>query len=465
MIGSTFWFTLPLTKQTEEEQARDFSGQNINDAKVLVLSDGATLGKNFEKNLLALEIEYDQAFDETEALEMLRWAQDESEPFHLVILEAKESDTAAEAFGKKLKQDELFKQTKLMLLTAVGQKGDARRFEQVGFMAFLSKPVEKSLLSDCIKAVLAQPVPDDAQNQSIITRYSIMETKKHLAQILIVDDIDTNLLTAKALIDKLGYKTDEARNGAQAVEKHKENIYDLILMDCQMPIMDGFEATRKIRQSETNTKLSTVPIIAMTGNAFESDKEKCFAAGMDDFISKPVEPDILARKISLNLADSVHYKSEQASFLKEEAASQEIEKESQVESEKSEDAGANETGKQTKQDPVTHPDADICFNKKKLMERFGQDEEIVEVVLDSFFQEAPDLIDNIETAINDSDMEQVRLNSHALKGSAANVNADLLKNAALALETEAKSQNSALFAAKFETIQEEYKIFVGEAVL
>ncbi|MCP3874319.1 MAG: response regulator [Desulfobacteraceae bacterium] len=450
MIGSTFWFTLQLAKQSDEEKAIDFSTQNIEDSKVLVLSDGSSLGKNFERNLDALEIDYDQAFDETEAIEMLRWAHDENSPFHLVIMEAKETDIVAETLGKKIKQDELFKHIKLILLTSVGKKGDARRFEDIGFMAFLSKPVEKSLLSDCIKAVLSQSVVDGDFNQSIITRYSIIEAKKHFSRILIVDDIETNLLTASALLGKQGYKTDEARNGLEAVEKHKENSYDLILMDCQMPVMDGLEATQQIRQIENDIKSSQVPIIAMTGNAFKTDREKCLEAGMNDFIAKPVEPDILSKKISSNLKGSVHHKSEQEQF-------EESKKEPEPDDTLVEPGQTDAV--------IENVEADMCFNRDKLSERFGGDEEMIELVLDSFFQEAPELIDKIEYAINEDDDEGVRLSSHALKGSAANVNADVLRKAALEIETDAKAQNSDSFIAKFETIQEEYNKFMKEANL
>ncbi|MFA5906355.1 MAG: ATP-binding protein, partial [Desulfobacula sp.] len=248
MIGSTFWFTLPLKKQEKKEEPYDFSIQNRKDLKVLVTTDGSDLGRNFGKHLDELKINYKCAMNETQAMVLLIQAAEENMPFQLVIMEAKESDTQAENLGREIKQDKTLKQTKLILLTSIGKQGDARRFEEIGFAAFLSKPVEKSLLSDCIKAVVARPSTETASTLPIITRYSIIETKKHFRRILIVEDMETNRLTARALIGKHGYKTDEAKNGLEAVEKHLANHYDLILMDCQMPVMDGFEATRRIRE-------------------------------------------------------------------------------------------------------------------------------------------------------------------------------------------------------------------------
>jgi signal transduction histidine kinase/DNA-binding response OmpR family regulator/HPt (histidine-containing phosphotransfer) domain-containing protein len=441
-IGSTFWFTLSLKKQPEKEKTVDVSIQKTDECKVLVLSDGSSLGITFEKNLIALELNYEQAFDETEAMEMLKWARDEENPFDMVIMEAKESDITAKNFGKKIKQDDRFRQTKLILLTSIGKKGDARRFEEIGFSAFLSKPVERSLLLDCIKTVLSQPHGTGGFHQPIITRYSIIEDKKQNRLILIVEDMETNLITAKILIGKLGYQTDEARNGLEAVQKHKTTHYDMILMDCQMPMMDGLEATRQIRKTEKALNMNHVPIIAMTGNAFASDREKCFSAGMDDFISKPVEPNILAQKISSNLTGaSIHVpedKSEPNDILPEsvpEAA------------------------------PCINDETDLCFNKDKLFQRFEKDEEIINVVLDSFFEEAPELLEKIKQAMVEKEAEAVRLNSHALKGSAANVNADLLRNAAFDMETDAKAGYSDSFGVKFKKIQREYIRFIEEAKL
>nr|NJM04883.1 response regulator [Desulfobacula sp.] len=291
MVGSAFWFTLPLKKQEVKKDGCGSFSQVREGIRVLVTTDGPDLGKNFEKNLNELKIDYSRAWNEGQAMEMLAKASEENRPFHVVIMEAKESDTQAENLGRKIKQDTALRQTGLVLLTSIGNQGDARRFEKIGFSAFLGKPVEKALLHDCLKAVAQRPYTDGCPPPPIITRFSIIETKKHVKQILIVEDMETNRLTAKALIIKQGYQTDEAKNGLEALEKCGKNHYDLILMDCRMPVMGGFEATRKIRENEKNHNLAPVPIIAMTGNAFDSDRQKCFEAGMDDFLSKPVDPE------------------------------------------------------------------------------------------------------------------------------------------------------------------------------
>ncbi len=457
MIGSTFWFTLPLEKQTISQRAVNPFSCSLESCKMLVLSDGSSLGQNFERNLNAHKFEYEQAFDETEAMEMLKWAKDETAPFNLVIMEAKESDKPAETLGKRMMQDNDFCSTKKMLLTAIGKKGDARRFEDLGFSAFLSKPVERTLLLDAVKAVLSQPDKDQSTTPlPIITKYSIIENKKQLRQILIVEDMETNLLTAKALIGKLGYQTDQARNGKEAVTKVTEGAFDLVLMDCQMPVMDGFEATRTIREHEEENQLTPVPIVAMTGNAFESDRQKCLDAGMNDFIAKPVEPDILSEKIRKNLTDTV-----QTVEIKE--VSQPLPAAEPSAEMKRQKAGGSSVPIIDTQVIDAQEAGDLCFNKEKLHERFGQDDELVAVILDSFFQEAPELLEQISKAVSSNDDDQVRAGAHALKGSSANVNADLLRNAALALETHAKEKKTDLFKDTFVVIEKEYQSFIREA--
>ncbi|MCP3944593.1 MAG: response regulator [Desulfobacteraceae bacterium] len=447
MVGSTFWFDLPLEKQSQRDVCFNLIDIPIEDYKVLVISDSPTLGKNFDISLSVLGIQYEQALDDMEALEMLKWAHDDNIPFHIIIMEAQESDQYAKNFGKMVKENPQFDYLKMILLTAVGQKGDARLFEKIGFSAFLSKPVEKKVLVDCIKAVASIHGSDKNIFTPIITRYLIEETKKQSRRILVVEDMETNLLTAKILIGKQGYHTDEAKNGEQAVQKYKEDPCDLILMDCQMPVMDGLEATRQIRIYEKEKELSQVPIIAMTGNAFESDREKCFKAGMDDFIPKPVDPDLLSRKIALHL-EKIAFDQALGSF----------------ESDSPESVNPKSEGVQDLEDVLSLNEV-TRFNKTKLFERFSNDKELIRVVLDAFLQEAPELIGKIKTAIEKEDIELVKSHSHALKGSASNVNADILKEAAWCMEQDADQGELVLVSQIFSDIEKEYNAFIKEAII
>ncbi len=437
MVGSTFWFALPLKKQVSRQKRSRCPDPESTDLKVMTITDGSNLGRDFEKALDELAMAYDQAFDETEAVEMLRWSVEEGRPFDLVIMEAKESNNLAEQLGIRIKQDPDLKFSRLMLLTSVGTKGDARRFESIGFSAFLSKPVDRSMLLECIRAVMSLPCDEQERSHPIITRYTVIEGRKHVRRILIVEDMETNRITTRILIEKLGYRVDEAHTGLEAVEKHRRNFYDLIFMDCRMPEMDGFEATREIRAYEAARKKSRTPIVAMTGNAYERDRKKCFDAGMDDFIAKPVVPDILTRKIN--------------SFL---SAAPDRETGSAV----NESGPASLIG-----DNDLSSDAYLCFNKSLLMDRLGHDEATAKVILETFFQEAPDLLERLREGLDRKRYADVRTCAHALKGAAANVGADRLAAAARRMETGAENHDPGIFTRDLMTITDEINRFEKEA--
>ncbi len=434
MIGSTFWFELPLAKQAPGEAVIDLTAIPIRKSRVLVISDAEAPGRHLSASLTSSGIRFDAAADDIETFEKLESARDEGKPFHVIITEVQESDQFARSLGKKIQSHEDFCRIKLILVTAVGQKGDARAFEEIGFAAYLSLPLEEGILPDCIRAVFALSVDDACNGHPIITRFTLAESKKQCCKILVVDDMETNLITAKALINKQGYKTDEARNGALAVEKIKAEHFDLILMDCQMPVMDGYEATRQIRDHEESQDLEKTPIIAMTGNAFEKDREKCFQAGMDDFISKPVEPDVLARMLHSHLAKEENNQKGKVSVEPEVIA-----------------------------DSVDSKGQTPVFDREKCNERFGNDEELVQVVLESFFQEIAELIGNLATAVQDQDAQTIRSCAHALKGSAANVNAEQLRQTAFTLEQQSRQGNIESADQILAEIESQLTAFTGEA--
>jgi CheY-like chemotaxis protein len=215
--------------------------------------------------------------------------------------------------------------------------------------------------------------------------------------------------------------------------------------------MDGYEATRQIREHETEQNIDKTPIIAMTGNAFEKDREKCFQAGMDDFLSKPVEPEVLNRMLYTHLSKEENNKTVEAA--EPEVLPESIESLEQT-------PGVN-PGQYQGVNPGQYP----VFDREKCNERFGNDEELVQVVLDSFFQEITELINNLKTAVQDWDNEQIRSCAHALKGSAANVNAEQLRETAFTLEKMAKQENIEPLDQLLSTIETQLNAFTGEARL
>lgn len=420
MIGSKFWFEVPFEKQLPQEIAQDPSALPLNEIRVIAVSDKPEPSTRLTKILDQLRLNY-KTCEPSRVIELVTLANTSLTPFHVVVFEASESDQYARTIGRQFNQDPELDSLACILVTAVGKKGDAREFEGLGFSAFLSFPLEKTTLQDAIHTVLSTAYRK--RSQTIITRYALAERRKRAFKILIVDDIESNVLTTKVIISKHGYQIDSASNGIQAVDKAKKNKYDLIFMDCQMPEMDGYEACRQIRAYEEVEKHTPTPIIAMTGNAFEGDRLACKEAGMDDFISKPINPQALIELINAYKSEGLGsggFKS--LAFDMPDREIHDIEKQERVS-----DALADNRA------PVP------VFDRTGFLERFGNDEALASDVLGLFFQEGEELVDNLVRAVKKEpfDPEYVKACAHALKGAAANVNAQQLRLAALDIETRA----------------------------
>lgn len=224
--------------------------------------------------------------------------------FDLAILDMQMPGMDGLELAHRIKSEPAISATRLVLLTSVGRRGDAKAAQSVGIAAYLTKPIRQSLLYECLGLVLGSVphavAPTPQTGTTIITRYSLSEVQtRSRPLVLLVEDNPVNQKVAANMIEKLGYRVNVAANGREAVDSLASIPYALVFMDCQMPEMDGFEATRVIRKQEESLrpeggKPSHLPIIAMTANAMQEDRDRCLAVGMDDFLSKPVTSKSLA---------------------------------------------------------------------------------------------------------------------------------------------------------------------------
>jgi CheY-like chemotaxis protein len=217
-------------------------------------------------------------------------------------------DMDGETLGRRIKEDDALADTELVMLSSIGKRGDAARLERVGFSGYLTKPIKHSHLHGCLENVNSRRATVDApRTGSIITKHSVADDRKHKIRILLAEDNAVNQRVALSIIQRLGYGVDVANNGREAVEALRQKAYDLVLMDVQMPDMDGLEATRAIRAGEHSRDDfrhgGRIPIIAMTAHSMGEHRLQCVDAGMDGFISKPVRPDILAQELEKRLAE------------------------------------------------------------------------------------------------------------------------------------------------------------------
>jgi two-component system sensor histidine kinase/response regulator len=302
--GSTFWFTAVLQKQPEGKEALTVPPADIRGKKILLVDDNATNRELFRAYLTSWECQCTTASSGQEGLSLLREAVEAGDPFHLAILDHMMPKMDGEALGRAIKADPGLKDTTLVMVTSWGQRGDAARMKEIGFSAYLMKPIKQSQLFDCLVTVLGKRSDgtEEGEKPGLVTRHTLAEAR-HKARILLVEDNVVNQRFALRLLEKAGYRADAVGNGKEAVKALETDAYDLVLMDVQMPEMDGYEATGLIRDPQSKVRNHDVPIVAMTAHAMKGDRERCIDAGMDDYISKPIRAQNLAEVIERFLRD------------------------------------------------------------------------------------------------------------------------------------------------------------------
>jgi two-component system sensor histidine kinase/response regulator len=287
--GSRFWFALTFEKQRGFRASLPLLPPDIRGMHMLVVDDNQT-NRTISVKMLESFGCFAEAVDSgSKVLQLLKGAAFKEEPFDLVLLDMNMPEMDGEETLHAIKADPKTKDVAVIMLTSVGMRGDAARLEAAGCAGFLLKPVKQSDLFDSIVAVMSrQKMKVKERPGTIVTRHTLTQEKRWKIRVLLAEDNPMNRKLAVTLLRKAGYSVDAVEDGRMATEALKRRDYDLMLMDVQMPEMDGFEATRAIRKWEGDTKHT--PIIAMTAHAMKRDRERCLQAGMDGYISKPVEP-------------------------------------------------------------------------------------------------------------------------------------------------------------------------------
>jgi PAS domain S-box-containing protein len=259
--------------------------------RVLVVDDNATNRQILLKMLTNWHTNPQAVDSGARAIAILTDAQGSGRIFPLILLDAQMPEMDGFALAESIKRNPDWKTAKIMMLSSAGQRGDARRCRELGVAAYLTKPVrQEELLEAILTALGTRPTKETVP--VLVTRHSLRETSAHL-RILLAEDNAVNQMLAVRLLEKRGHSVTVAGNGKEALAALERQSFDLVLMDVQMPEMDGFEATAAIREKE-KTSGNHLPVIAMTAHAMVGDKERCLAAGMDDYISKPIRPEELS---------------------------------------------------------------------------------------------------------------------------------------------------------------------------
>jgi signal transduction histidine kinase/DNA-binding response OmpR family regulator len=288
-IGSRFWFTANFADAATGVETLYAPPESIAGRRVLVADDNRTNREILMGQLQLCGVEAVAADSANEALALLRQASAAGRPYDAALLDHQMPGCTGAELGRMINQDEALKMTRLVLLTASGQRGDGKKFADIGFAGYLLKPVSQRDLTGCLVLVLANAAEAwHLRSQSIITRHALRERRKgNRSRILLAEDNPVNQKVASRLLEKLDYQVEVVADGRAAVSAWQNGHFDLILMDCQMPHMDGYEATREVRRLEDGQ--GRTPIVALTANAMKGDEERCIASGMDGFVSKPID--------------------------------------------------------------------------------------------------------------------------------------------------------------------------------
>jgi len=301
--GAVFRFTAKFGLQQRSPLPRKTRQPDLKGLRVLVVDDNATNRQILEEVLLNWEMTPVVTPGE-DALRALEDARRSGSPFSLVLLDAHASENGGFAIASEIKKNPNVTAPMILMTSSVGMRGDGERCRRLGISAYLTKPIKQSELFDAILTVLdiQEVVPEERE---VVTKHSVRESREGL-RVLLAEDNVVNQRLALKILTKRGYDVVVAENGKEAVAAFLRERFHVILMDVQMPEMDGFEATAAIREAEKETG-GHIPIIAMTAHAMKGDRERCLAAGMDGYLAKPIQVNALVASIdnALNQSTSV----------------------------------------------------------------------------------------------------------------------------------------------------------------
>jgi signal transduction histidine kinase/CheY-like chemotaxis protein/ligand-binding sensor domain-containing protein len=292
--GSRFHFTVPVGTAKDGAALEPAEQVQLAGLRALVVDDNLTNRRILGEMLRHWEMRPKLAPSGAEAITMLQEADRRDAGFALLLVDAQMPGMDGFTFVQRLRQQTELRKMTIMMLTSAGQRGDAARCRELGIAAYLVKPIVQSQLLDAIVNVLAAKA-QRPHEVPLVTRHSLREARQNLRILLAEDNVVNQVLVCR-LLEKCGHSVVVANNGRKALEELEKEKFDLVLMDVSMPEMDGFEAVAAIRAKEGMAR-ARVPIIAMTAHAMKGDRERCLAAGMDAYISKPIQPKELVQVI------------------------------------------------------------------------------------------------------------------------------------------------------------------------
>ena len=433
--GTTFWFTLPLRRGAAAQPSQGADGiPDLREARVILVHDNAIKRQVLQAQLGTWGIPSVAAAHGSEALDLLLEAANQGNPFHIALVDDQMSGMGGLELTQAVRGNPRVRGTPLIVLTSIGSELDRQRYQALGVSRFLTKPVRQSALLDALMDALhlSGRRPGDPSPLRAASTSQAPSLPRDL-RILLAEDNETNQLVVQGILKNEGLQCDIAANGVEAVDLATSRSYDLLLMDCQMPEMDGYTAARRIRARAALTPGTHLPIIALTASATTTDREECLAAGMDDYLTKPVSPESLLGMIAKWAPSS---------------------------------RGTLSPSTQARTPPVQaigRPSGSsralAPFDYEDALTRCAGDRALLRKIVGLFVALTPHELTEVEGALARGDATAVSAFGHKVKGGAATVSAHALAAAAAVLEGVSRSGSLAEAREQFERVREEFGRF------
>jgi signal transduction histidine kinase/DNA-binding response OmpR family regulator/HPt (histidine-containing phosphotransfer) domain-containing protein len=425
--GSTFWFTVQLKQTTQNHQ--EAHPEILVGKRVLIVDDAPLNRLLLERTVEKWEMVCDSVASGALALEKMDERHTQGECYDLLLLDHQMPEMDGVELARQIRQQERFNTTRLLLHSSVAEDL-SRKIDEANLLdGFLRKPIRQKSLQNRLLRLYGEEVTENSEPQD-------KPVNRHIdARILLVDDNEVNRMIARGMLEKSGITAiDTAENGQQAVTMANSNHYDLVLMDIQMPVMNGHDATKEIRRIEGDKQHTT--IVALTAHAFKKDIENCMAAGMDDYLSKPLQLDALHTVLDKWLV----------------AANSVVES-----SDTPEHTAGVDVADTTPPPPSSAIDANTLDS---LREIFGDDG--LRATIESYTENTPKLIEQLRNSFTNSDWEELTRAAHTIKGSSGSLGAKRLVELALKVEQQGREQNSYAMGELIAQIKEEYRQVASE---
>ena len=435
--GSTFSVRIPF-KLDRHPAPPPLPMSDLRGARILIVDDNELNRRILSQQLSSPDIEYATASSATEALEKLQEAADDNKPYHIAIIDFFMPEMDGKTLGETIKSNHILKDTILVMLTSAGRHGNIKEIKKAGFAAYLAKPSRQSMLVKTLKTLWSRR--DDGLTHDMLTEHALAEdtaaqqrksgkgTSPYTARVLVAEDNYVNQRVAMGILKQFGCEVDVVPDGNAALQALEQVNYDLAFIDIQMPGMDGFEVTKRVRKREG--KKQHTPLVAMTAHAMKGVREECINVGMDDYVSKPLDPKEIERILKM----TVDGKSS------------------------TEKNDPEETTYREKKADSSPP----VFDREAGLHTVAGSVELLRDVVGDFIDYTPKQLKELATAIKMSDKATAERLAHGSKGAAANIGAERFRQVALSIEKAAHDGDMEKAQSRFMELENELCLFQAE---